>query len=257
MRNLSAIGRIFFGVAVAEMGLQALYFVNFPYMLLPPANVRIPDALAYVLGIILAVAGTCIVFMKKNQPIALVLGSIFVVIACFFLVPYELVADSNRMHLGAWENAKKTLALAGGAFAMIGCSSEENENPIAGFWGKLARSGSIAYGLMIIGFSILHFVYAKQASGYVPSYIPFHLFWMYFCGVALLGSGIAIVFRIKTRLIATLLGLMIFTWFVSLHIPKVIGAAPADLADEISSAFLALAYSGTAFVIAGTTRRAH
>jgi hypothetical protein len=48
---------------------------------------------------------------------------------------------------------------------------------------------------------------------------------------------------------------MIMIWFVSLHIPKIITAMPAGRPDEITSAFLALAYSGIAFVIAGTAKK--
>jgi len=244
MATLANIGRVFFGIAIAEMGLQALYFTDFPYMLLPPANVHAPDVLAYALGIILAAAGACIIFLRKNRPIAIVLAFIFAGIACLFLVPYEFIADSNRMHLGAWENAEKTLALAGGVFI------------VAGFSGKFARLGPVIFGLMIIGFSLLHFVYAKEASGYIPAWIPAHLFWMYFCGAALLGSGISIVLDIRVILIAAFLGLMVLTWFIILHVPKVITAAPADFADELTSAVLALAYSGTAFMIAGRTKKA-
>jgi hypothetical protein len=45
---------------------------------------------------------------------------------------------------------------------------------------------------------------------------------------------------------------MIFTWFIILHIPKVIASPFAEAGGEITSAFLALAYSGIAFIIAGT-----
>jgi hypothetical protein len=48
---------------------------------------------------------------------------------------------------------------------------------------------------------------------------------------------------------------MIFTWFIILHVPKVIAAPFADRAGEITSAFLALAYSGIAFVIAGAAKK--
>jgi uncharacterized membrane protein YphA (DoxX/SURF4 family) len=72
---------------------------------------------------------------------------------------------------------------------------------------------------------------------------------MYFCGAALIASGTAILIRTKQRLAAILLGAMILTWFIILHIPRVM-AAPGDAMDgEIVSAFIALAYSGTAFVI--------
>jgi hypothetical protein len=70
---------------------------------------------------------------------------------------------------------------------------------------------------------------------------------MYFTGSALLGSGIAIMLNVWRALAATLLGSMIFTWFIILHIPRVI-ADPSG--GEVASAMLALAYCGIAFVIA-------
>ena len=82
------------------------------------------------------------------------------------------------------------------------------------------------------------------------------MFWMYFAGAALLGSGIAIILKIKTGLFATLLGAMIFIWFISLHVPRVIASPFADMGGEVTSAILALAYSGTAFVIAGAATKA-
>jgi hypothetical protein len=73
-------------------------------------------------------------------------------------------------------------------------------------------------------------------------------------GVALVGSGIAIIFKIKTGLMAALLGTMIFSWFIILHIPRVIAAPLTDREGEVTSAFLALAYSGIAFAIAGAAK---
>jgi len=35
MRNLSDIGRIFYGIAVAGLGFQTIYYDDFPYMLIP------------------------------------------------------------------------------------------------------------------------------------------------------------------------------------------------------------------------------
>ncbi len=69
------------------------------------------------------------------------------------------------------------------------------------------------------------------------------------------GSGIAIIFKVKTGLAAFLLGAMILIWFIILHIPKVIAAPAADRGGELTSAFLALAYGGIAFVVAGVAKR--
>lgn len=257
MRNLSKTGRIFYGIAIAGMGFLTIYYNDFPYMLLPPNHSLIPGLaiLAVVAGILFILAGACIVFEKKPRQISLLSGSMLLLIFCFYYIPYEFMTGSNYRHLGEWENAEKELALAGGAFVIAGCFPKKNENTLFRFLGKLIPLGAIVFSITIISFGILHFLFAKDASTLIPSWIPNHMFWIYFAGVALIGSGVAIILKIKTPLIATLLGTMIFIWFISLHIPRVIVAPSADMGGEVASALLALAYSGIAFVIAGTAKK--
>ena len=154
-----------------------------------------------------------------------------------------------------WENAAKELALSGGAFVIAGGSLENNKNTLIRFLNKLIPFGSILFSITIISFGIDHFIYAKEASDYVPLWIPYHLFWMYFTGTALIGAGLTIILKIKAGLVATLLGTMIFTWFIILHIPRVIASPVAYIGSEVTSAFIALAYSGIAFAIAGAAKR--
>jgi len=257
MENISKIGRIFYGMALAEIGLQAIYCRDFPYMLFPANHSSIPGLaiMAVIGGILFILAGTSIVFEKNTRQISLLSGGVLLLIFCFYYIPYEFIVSGNYMHLAEWENAEKELALAGGALAIAGCFPAKNENPFYGSLGKLIPAGAIFFSITMISFGILHFLYAKEASTLVPSWIPGHIFWTYFCGAALIGSGIAIILKINVKLFAGLLGLMIFLWFVSLHIPRVIVAPVADRPDEISSAFIALAYSGIAFVIAGAAKK--
>ncbi|MFI5162493.1 MAG: hypothetical protein ACHQHN_14530 [Sphingobacteriales bacterium] len=257
MRNLSAIGRIFYGTAIAEIGLQAIYDRDFPYMLMPPNHSAIPGFVVIVAisGVLLMLAGLCIIFGKKTRQAALLLGLVLLMIFCFYYIPYQLFVSPNNKHFGDWENSAKELALAGGAFVIAACYTGKNESSFDRFVEKLIPFGAVLFPITIISFGVDHFLYAKEAAGYVPSWAPYHVFWMYFCGAALLGSGIAIILKIRVQLIAILLGAMILIWFVSLHIPKVVVSSAADLPGEISSAILALAYSGTAFVIAGCTKK--
>ena len=245
---LARIGRIFYGIAIAAFGLMTICYRDFTYFMIPPGHVWMTDhvLLIYFCGAFLFLAGAAIVFEKKLQQVTLLLGTVFLVTFCFYFVPYELLVSTNYMHFGAWENAAKTLALAGGAFVI----SDRVSGSDNGFVRKLILIGVVCYPLTIISFSIDHFLYAKQAAGYVPSWIANPVFWLYLTGSALLGSGLAIVLKIKPRLFAGLLGLMIFIWVIILHIPKVV-AAPISDGGEISSAFLALAYCGTALIIAG------
>jgi hypothetical protein len=256
MVNLSKAGRIFYGISIAVMGAVTICYRDFPYMLLPPHS-GIPGlvVLAYISGALLVAAGACIAFRKNTGLVSLVLGSILLLVFCFYFIPYEIIVSPDHLHFGDWENAAKELALAGGAFVVAGCFPEKNGNSMTRFLSKLIPLGAILFSITIISFSIDHFLYANEAVDYVPAWIPYHIFWLYFTGTALLGSGIAIILKIKPGLIATLLGTMIFTWFIILHIPRVIASPVADMGSEITSAMLALAYCGIAFVIAGDLKR--
>jgi uncharacterized membrane protein len=238
MRNLSYTGRIFYGIAIAVLGLLTLYYRDFPYMLIPPHQGLV--IVAYISGIFLVLAGGCIVFGKKIMPVSILLGGVLLAVFCCYFIPYQLMASARYMHFGEWENSAKELALASGALVIAGL-----------FLQKLMPFGAMLFALTIISFGIDHFLFAHEASDYIPSWVPNNLFWMYFTGSALLGSGIAITLNVWRRLAAVLLGAMILTWFIILHIPRVI-ADPSG--GEVSSAMLALAYCGIAFVIAGATR---
>ncbi len=257
MINLSAIGRIFYGITIAGIGILTIYYHDFPYMLIPPKHQWIPGLpiLAYISGALLILAGVCIVFEKKVRLISVVLGTVLLLIFCFYFIPYELMISPNYMHFGDWENAAKELALSGGAFVIAGCYPEKNENAFTRFLTKLIPLGTILFSITIISFSVDHFLYAKQAADYVPSWVPSHVFWIYFCGAALLASGLAIILKTKPVLAATLLGTMILTWFLILHVPRIIVSPVAYMGSEITSALIALAYSGIAFVIAGASKK--
>jgi uncharacterized membrane protein len=259
MGMLSNIGRLFYGIAIAGMGVLTIYYTDFPYMLLPPNHSVVPGFImpVYISGALLILSGACIVLELKTKTISLLLGSVLLLIFCFYYVPYEFMNNSNYMHLVEWENAEKELALSGGAFVMAGCFSDKNENLLTKFLGKLIPYGAILFSITIISFGILHFLYTKEASTLVPSWIPGPILWTYFAGAALIGSGIAILLKIRPGLIAALLGTMIFIWFLIIHIPRVIASSAADTGDEVTSAFLALAYSGIAFVIAAIKNRTH
>ncbi len=257
MGNLFNIGRVFYGIAIAGTGIHIIYYHDFPYWLIPPKHGWIPGlaVVAYIFGALLVLTGVGIVFKKMTMPISLVTGTILLLVFCFYFIPYQFMASSRYMHLSQWENAEKELAFSSGAFIIAGCFAAKKENFFYRILGKLIPIGNISFAIPIISFGILHFLYAKDVADYVPSWIPARLFWAYFCGTALIGSGLAIILKIKYRLAATLLGTMIFGWLILLHIPRIIASPAAYMGSEITSAFLALAYSGIAFVIAGATNK--
>jgi uncharacterized membrane protein YphA (DoxX/SURF4 family) len=200
MENLSNIGRIFYGIAIAGIGVQAIYYHDFPYILPLPEHFRVSGLpiLAYIFGIMFTLAGACIIFKKKPRQISLLFGGVLLLIFCFYYIPYEFLTSPNYMHLTEWENAEKELAFAGGALVIAGCFSAKNETNLTRFLARLIPLGAILFAITIVSFGILHFMYGKDVAGMVPSWIPYHLFWIYFAGAALIGSGIAIILKIST-----------------------------------------------------------
>jgi hypothetical protein len=237
------IGRIFYGLAMAGIGVLAMYYRTLPYIIAPPAHVNAPllVALTDLFGALLIFTGTGIALNKQTRLMSLLLGWALLAIGIIYCIPDMLLTNPHYTHFEQWENVEKVLALAAGAFVISGRRWE--------------RLGAILFSLTIICFGILHFVVGVEAASYVPSWIPWHLFWMYFCGAALIASGVGIIFKIKHRLAAVLLGLMILIWFVILHVPRVVVADAITFNSETTSAFFALAYSGTAFTISGAAFR--
>jgi uncharacterized membrane protein len=257
MVKLSGIGRFFYGISIAGMGFITIYYNSFPYMLLPPQQFPITGTvtLTFICGTIFIFAGVSIIFKKIDRPVSLLLGCALLLIFCFDFIPYEFMTNSNYKHLAEWENAEKEVSLAGGAFIIAGYYSEKIVSSLSGFWRKLKSFGAILFAIPIVSYGILHFQYAKEVSVMVPSWIPWHMFWTYLAGIGLLGSGIAIILHIRIGLVAGLLGAMIFIWFVTIHVPGVARSSADDLGNEMTSAFLALAYSGIAFLIAGDANK--
>ena len=254
-RNIFNVGQIFFGAAITGLGTQTICYHDFPYMAIPPHHSWIPVIVTYIFGILFMLSGILIAFEKRIVPVALSLAVLLLLIFCFCYVPYEFLATSNYMHLGEWDNAEKELALSAGAFIIAGSYLQQNEKFFPRLLPKLAPFGVILFAVIITTFGIDHFLYAKDVAEYIPSWISNRLFWAYLAGTALLGSGLAITLNIKRKLAATLLGTMIFIWVIILHMPKAIAENLANMGSEITSALIALAYSGIAFVIAGARNK--
>ncbi|MEP6684927.1 MAG: hypothetical protein ABJA35_16760 [Parafilimonas sp.] len=252
------ITRAFYGTAIVVYGLQQLYYGDFRNVQLPPWQYHIPalNIVAYITGAGLIIAGLAIIFEKNARQVSLVLGGVFLLLCCFVHVPYELISEPNKTyHLGLWESTLKELALAGGAFVVADSlnSTQINihqKNSIIKILEKLIPYGGLFFCITITTFGIAHFMYLDSIAVMVPAYMPDRTFWAYFAGVALIGSGVFIILDIRKRTIAALLGTMIFLWFIFLHMPNAIKNPTINRGNELASAFDALAFSGTAFLIA-------
>jgi uncharacterized membrane protein YphA (DoxX/SURF4 family) len=207
----------------------------------------------YLFTIVTIAACIAIAFEKKARTAALILGGLLLATYCLGYIPYELIIEPNNKHLGSWGDGLKESASAGGAFVIAGSFPEDitaGKSTLIKWLEKLIPFGRIFFCITMILYGFCHFFYTQPISTLVPNWIPGHIFWTYFAGVALIGLGGAIVFRIRLQNAAMLLGAIILIWLIILHIPLAIADPFGNKANSIVSAFSALAFSGIAFVIA-------
>jgi uncharacterized membrane protein YphA (DoxX/SURF4 family) len=108
----------------------------------------------------------------------------------------------------------------------------------------------IFLALFFIDSGMAHFKFHDFIiNGFIPAYIPFHGFWTYFCGVALIAGGAGLIIKQTRKWAAALAGLMILLWFFLLHIPRAL-AAPNDY-SEWMGVCESFSFSGILFVLAG------
>lgn len=253
MENLIKLGRIFYGIGVAGLVTLHFFFSGFRPVFVPETSNHILTSppLIYIFSI--AIIALCIFMLVnfKAKASALIVGLLFLILFLVFHAPNHIV--NNLTNVGAWTNALKILALSGGAFVMADSYHSEKltSNPFFDFLEKIMPYGGVFFSIMMIVFGIDHILYAQGVATLVPSWIPFSLFWTYFAAVALIGTGVCIIFKIKVKMVGILAGIMLFIWFLILHLPRAFSMpALADNGNEWSSVFQSLAFSGIAFVLA-------
>jgi uncharacterized membrane protein len=255
------VGQIFFALGIMGMGIQHFIYSNFIPVILPWWPSWIPGRIscAYFMGAVLFFAGLLIILRKKSRIAATRLGMIFIALL-FLILIIQFTQNSliDLLNLGIWTNTLKEFAFCGSAFVVASSLPQGKLHTASeySFIGKLENRilplGKFPLAVMVTVFGIDHFVYVDFVSSLVPAWIPGHIFWTYFAGAALIASGVGIILNIKARLAATLLGAMMFTWVLILHIPRAVADPSGAMGNEWTSVFEALAFSGIAFILGKT-----
>jgi uncharacterized membrane protein len=251
---LVPVGRVFYAVGLIGIGVQHFIFANFiPVVVaLWPAWMPGRQLPAYLVGIALVVAGAAILFNFERKIVAVATGAAFLLLVIVAHIPGQLMA--SPLHLGVWTNAFKALTLAGGAW-ISARSFEDEESGAESSSGWMLAAGRFFFAITLVVFGIEHFVYPAFVATLVPAWIPGHLFWTYFAGVALIAGGVGMMVKSTTRIASLMVGIMIFLWLLMLHIPRAIADPRTGLGNEWTSVFEALAFSGIGFMLAVLPRR--
>jgi uncharacterized membrane protein len=213
--QLIGIGRIIYGIGVFGLGMLCFVLGHF-IVGRPPqwsSELTANAMVGYVTGIMLMLCSLAVLTNRFG-------GVASTLVATMILV---LAMPSHLIHfMDDWVNAYKSIALFGGS--LITASSffqaRTGLKVSARLLQILVLTGCLCLAAFFLAAGYAHFKFADFVRELIPSYIPFRLFWTYFCGVCLAAGGIGIVLPQTRRLASLMSAIMILGWFLLLHIPR-------------------------------------
>lgn len=251
MNGLPQLGRYLFAISIAFFGLQYLTYGRFLGGL-PPVPPWAPGGApaAYLTGILLLAVAIGIATTQYVRLSAFVLGAFFMLCVLILHTPHlhDIIYDGTDR-----TRALEPLAL-GGAALILACAFRSGASSAPAKGTAFAMFGRVTFAICLVVFGWQHFRYAQFLVTLVPSWIPWHAFWIYFTGTAFIAVGLAMLSGILERLGLNLLGLMFALWFIVLHLPRCFRNVRHP--DEWTSAFVALAMCGACWFIATSPRKA-
>ncbi len=248
--SVLGLGRPIFALAIIALGVETMVCARYvshslgsQYDVIPalPWLPAIPG-LAYAFGLIWVVCGAGLFSQRSLRPAAMALGGLLFVCTLILDVPKNA---ANIGSIGLRTIVFEPLALACLAWLLPGPGA----TPV---W--LTRASRYLFALSLIAFGVDHFLALGFIANLIPRWIPFHVFWVAFFGVAFIAAALSIAFNILLRWGAAGIGLMFGIWVITLHIPRVLGLYPIPGAphdpNEWSSLFIAMALWGGCWALA-------
>lgn len=235
---------LFYALGAVGLGLTGLVFGDFARQWQPvPAWVPLRAPLAYLCAAFIIGAGAAALIPRWRLAGVAALGIFF---AVWTLLLKTSVIFAAPLVAGAWLGFAEigSLALAG----LMAASS------LRGTGGAGALVGlRVGYGLCAIVFGLCHYVYSDITASMVPEWLPERLFWAYLTGTGHMAAGLAIISGVMARLAARMLGLMMGSFVLLVHLPDTIAHPTSHHAWTIQ--FVALTLAGGAWLVGGVLTR--
>jgi uncharacterized membrane protein YphA (DoxX/SURF4 family) len=228
-----------YALAAILLGAVGIWFHDFAMQWQPvPAGIPWRTPLIYVSGLLLIAGGGAILSRRYERTGALLLAAFYGLWVVALHLPNAI---AGWKHIGAWNPTAELTFMTMGGVALLAASA-------GAMRATLLRIARILAGASAIVFGCAHFNYIDFTATMVPAWIPpSQVFWAWLTGAGHLAAGIALVSGIQARLAATLLTVMMASFVVLLHIPRVL-AAPGQHIEWIMLA-VASAMTGSAWLV--------
>ena len=228
-----------YALATLLLGAVGIWFHEFALQWQAvPAGIPMHTPLAYLSGALLVAGGGAILSGKYERAGALLLALFYGLWVIAFHLPN---AFSGFKHIGAWNGPAEITYLTMGAVALLSAHAGQLRRTLA----LVAR---VLAGVSAVVFGFAHFNYADFTATMVPAWIPpSQVFWAWATGAGHLAAGIALVTGLQARLAVTLHGVMMGSFVLFVHIPRVM--ANPEKHEEWIMLAVSSALTGSALLI--------
>jgi uncharacterized membrane protein len=247
--RIASAGHAVFAVTMIGVGILGLIKGDYAVVWQPvPKDV---PALVYVCSVVSLASGIGLLWQRTVALAARVLLACLVLWLLLLRVPGIFVSPT----VDFWWAACKTAVMAAAAWVLYGGFATDWDKKRLGFvtGDKGLRIARVLYGVALIPFGVAHFIYLQNTVSLVPGWLPWHVFWAYFTGWALIAAGVAVLIGVFARLAAALSAIELGMFTLLVWVP--IMMAPGTKSTfQWSETIVSVALTAGAWVMADSCR---
>jgi uncharacterized membrane protein len=234
--RVAGAGHVAFALTMIGLGVLGLVKGEFPPIWSgAPKGLPGREALVYLCALVSLFSGVGLLWRRTAAASSGALLAGFLVWLLAFRVPLIVAAPTSS---GMWWACGETALMVAAAWVLYAgfAAAGDGERHRFATGDTSVHIARALYGLALIPFGVAHFTFLARTVSMVPAWLPWHLGWAYFTGVAFIAAGLAVVVGVWARLAARLsaLQLLLFTLLVWVPILAA-GAGAADWYEGIDS----------------------
>jgi uncharacterized membrane protein len=117
---------------------------------------------------------------------------------------------------------------------------------------SIYRIGVVLYALVIGFFGVNHFLNGTGFQNTIPSFVPYHIFWVYLTGAALIAAAISFLTGKYTRAAGLFLALFLLVIVFTIHMPALMRSEGSPIISiALTNLVKDTGLAGAALMIAG------
>jgi uncharacterized membrane protein len=153
----------------------------------------------------------------------------------------------------AFSRTVVSMCSAGVLLFLLAAWAAKNDIARARGLDKIVALSNLCFATPLAVFGALHLAAAQGLSTMVPSYMPWHLFWAYFFGFALIAASLSIATKIQVRWSGLLFGIAMFLFVAMMDIPGSLATPKDRIAWTLT--LREMLFGGGGWILAGNAMR--